>query len=163
VQGTQGDLNSHKANNGFSFYYQINGLTMELKFASTTLSSGIGRHSIAELGGGCSDLLNDEDFIKETLKEAASSCGATFLSTTTHRFEPQGVTAVALLAESHITIHTWPEHGYAAVDAFTCGSHCNPEAAINHLKHSFKFTEDHIKTIDRLMPCMRWPTALVYC
>lgn len=125
---------------------------MGIKFASTNLSGEVGRHCVAELGRGCPVLLDDEEYIKQSLADAALRCGATLLSITTHRFKPQGVTAVALLSESHISLHTWPEHGYAAADAFTCGSHCKPEVAIEHLKDCFKLSYDHIKTFDRVMP-----------
>ena len=67
------------------------------------------------------DLLNDRMFIEGLLYDAAEASGATFLNTISHQFEPQGVTAVTLLAESHISIHTWPEEGKAVCDIFTCG------------------------------------------
>jgi len=136
---------------------------MGFHLTSKKLDESIGRHCIAELGEGCSKLLNDEDYIKHCLREAAIESGATFLSVTSHKFEPQGVTAVALLSESHISIHTWPEHGYAAVDAFTCGTHCNPEVAISYLKHCFKLKESHTKTFIRLMPSACWDKALSPC
>jgi S-adenosylmethionine decarboxylase len=125
---------------------------MWVLFTSKKLDEGIGWHCVAELGRGCPDLLNDEEYIKKSLEEAAKRSGATFLSVTSHKFEPQGVTAVALLSESHISIHTWPEHGYAAVDAFTCGSHCDPKDAISHLKHCFRSTEDHTRLFTRVVP-----------
>ena len=72
------------------------------------------------------DLLNDRMYIENVLYETANQCGATWLNTVSHQFTPQGVTAVTLLAESHISIHTWPEKGEAAVDIFTCGD-CEPK------------------------------------
>lgn len=104
---------------------------------------------MAELSRGSSDLLDDEKFTIRILKEAAELAGAKFLSSTSHKFSPQGVTAVVLLAESHISIHTWPEHGYAAADCFTCGTGCDPEAAIRHIKDQFLFKEGRIKLFDR--------------
>ena len=67
------------------------------------------------------DLLNDRMFIENLLYDTAKKCGATFLNTVSHQFDPQGVTAVTLLAESHISIHTWPEKEIAVCDIFTCG------------------------------------------
>lgn len=67
------------------------------------------------------DLLNDRMFIEQLLYDTAEQSRATFLNTISHQFEPQGVTAVTLLAESHISIHTWPEEGKAVCDIFTCG------------------------------------------
>ena len=65
--------------------------------------------------------LNNPEKIESFLKEAALVSGATIVSVHTNLFNPHGVSGVVIIAESHITIHTWPEHGYAAVDAFTCG------------------------------------------
>jgi S-adenosylmethionine decarboxylase len=109
----------------------------------------VGRHCIYELQGGDPHLLDDEDFIKDAMKQAAEASGATLLGMVSHKFEPQGVTAVALLSESHISIHSWPEHGYAAVDAFTCGEHTNPEAACRSLRESLKATSGSMKLLSR--------------
>jgi S-adenosylmethionine decarboxylase len=89
----------------------------------------VGKHCILELYDCDSSKLNDESFLRDTITDAAKRAGATLLNLITHRFEPQGVTGLALLAESHISIHTWPEAGYAAVDVFTCGDHTMPERA----------------------------------
>ena len=69
-----------------------------------------------------SELLDDRMFIEQLLFDTAAAAKATFINTISHKFEPQGVTAVTLLAESHISIHTWPEEGKAICDIFTCGS-----------------------------------------
>ena len=87
----------------------------------------VGKHCILELYDCDHAKLNDEAFLRTTITTAAKRAGATLLNLITHRFEPQGVTGLALLAESHLSIHTWPENGYAAVDVFTCGDHTMPE------------------------------------
>ncbi len=88
-----------------------------------------GRHLIAELHG-CSGLA-DVALVQQALTDAAAAAGATLLDVKLHAFGPgQGVTGVALLAESHISIHTWPEHGYAAVDIFLCTQQQDLEAAL---------------------------------
>jgi S-adenosylmethionine decarboxylase len=92
-------------------------------------SDTVGKHCILELYACDSARLDDEAFLRDTITAAAKRAGATLLNLITHRFEPQGVTGLALLAESHISIHTWPESGYAAVDVFTCGDHTMPERA----------------------------------
>ena len=122
------------------------------KLLPSQLNGQIGRHCVAELGGGCPHLLNDESYISQVLKEAAEICGAQFLGLKSHKFEPQGVTAIALLSESHISVHSWPELGYLAADCFTCGDHCDPEAAIRHIKQCLLLTEGSVKIFDRRMP-----------
>ena len=95
------------------------------------------------------DLLNDESFIKETLEEASKEAKCEVLKIETHKFEPQGVTGYALLAESHISIHTWPEKGIAKCDIFSCNSDNDPMLAIEYLKERFQTI--HVKrwTCDR--------------
>jgi S-adenosylmethionine decarboxylase len=114
-----------------------------------SLSEVVGRHVIAELLGGNPNLLNDERYLRAALKEAAERAGGTVLDVTSHKFTPQGVTALALLSESHISIHTWPEHGYSAVDVFTCGSHTNPQLACDFLKKSLECTGESVRTLER--------------
>ena len=96
---------------------------------SYPVSDTVGKHCILELYDCDHARLDDEAFLRDTITTAAKRAGATLLNLITHRFEPQGVTGLALLAESHISIHTWPESGYAAVDVFTCGDHTMPERA----------------------------------
>ena len=109
----------------------------------------VGRHAIYELFGGNPTLLDDEDFVKTSLTEAAAATGATFLGLITHKFEPQGVTGVALLSESHISFHSWPEYGYASIDSYTCGEHTDPEAACHSLKAAFKSTHGSMRLLKR--------------
>jgi S-adenosylmethionine decarboxylase len=125
---------------------------MNTNYVYGQLDETVGRHCIVELYGGNPNLLDSEEFINGALKEAAERSGATLLSLTSHKFEPQGVTALALLSESHISIHTWPELGYAAVDAFTCGKHTNPELACNHLKKAFECDRFLLKMFNRELP-----------
>ena len=112
-------------------------------------SGVVGRHCIFELQDGNPNLLDDEDFIKEALTKAADAAGATLLKIVSHKFEPQGVTAIALLSESHISIHSYPEYGYAAVDAFTCGEHTNPESACRSLKESLEAKSGSMQLLTR--------------
>jgi S-adenosylmethionine decarboxylase len=100
--------------------------------------ANIGTHCIVELYGCPRELLNDEQFVRDALREATSHGLATLMGEVSHSFDPQGVTALALLAESHIAIHTWPEHGYAAADIFTCGDRANPQKASNFLIMKFQ-------------------------
>lgn len=82
----------------------------------------MGRHYLLNLYGCPFELLDDEPFIVKLLTDVALLCEATILNTVSHKFEPQGVTSILLLAESHISIHTWPQDGKAAADIYTCSS-----------------------------------------
>jgi S-adenosylmethionine decarboxylase proenzyme len=87
-------------------------------------------HCILELNGCPSDLLNDHGFVCESVAQASKEGLSALLELSSHHFEPQGVTVVGLLAESHISIHTWPECGYAAADVFTCGDTADPQTVL---------------------------------
>ena len=87
-----------------------------------------------------------------TLNRAAKLANATVLNLISNKFDPQGVTAIALLAESHISIHTWPEIGYAAIDVFTCGDHTMPEKACKLLFKEFLAKHFSFKNIQREIP-----------
>lgn len=98
----------------------------------------VGTHCILELYDCPPSLLDDVKFVRNALVEAADEGLSLLLKHVTHRFHPQGVTAVGLLAESHISIHTWPEHGYAGADMFTCGNTADPERACMYLVRAFE-------------------------
>ena len=120
-------------------------------FHSTSISN-VGRHCILELYQCDHAKLNDEAFIRTTITASAKIAGATLINLVTHSFKPQGVTGLALLAESHISIHTWPEIGYAAIDVFTCGDHTMPEKACKLLSKDFLAKDSSFKTIAREIP-----------
>lgn len=86
----------------------------------------LGTHLLIELYE-CSKLqLDDAQAIEQLLVCAATEAGATVISSHANLFNPHGVSAVVIIAESHVTIHTWPEHRYAAIDVFTCGDKIKP-------------------------------------
>ena len=99
---------------------------------------GLGRHLIVEMWGVDPVLLDDEATLRELLVEAAKKAGGRVMGVLFHKFEPQGVTGVVAIAESHISIHTWPEYEYAAMDIFTCGSHVDPWEALDHSLKSLR-------------------------
>tara|TARA_Y100001968_G_scaffold218050_1_gene200710 strand:- start:559 stop:1041 length:483 start_codon:yes stop_codon:yes gene_type:complete len=115
-------------------------------------SQNIGKHCILELYQCDKGKLNDEAFIRTTITSSAKIAGATLINLVTHSFKPQGVTGLALLAESHISIHTWPEIGYAAIDVFTCGDHTMPEKACKSLSKDFLAKDYSFKNIVREIP-----------
>lgn len=92
-----------------------------------------GRHILAELDGCDPDLLADADGMRGLMEQAARVAELSVLAAHVVQFQESGVSGVLILAESHFSIHTWPEHGYAAVDVYTCGPHGRPELAIAHL------------------------------
>jgi S-adenosylmethionine decarboxylase len=107
-----------------------------------------GVHLIADLIG-CSGL-DDAALIERALRAAAIAAHATLIEVRLHAFGPgQGITGVALLAESHISIHSWPEHGYAAVDIFVCGRRCDAQAALGVLAEMLRATPQHVRSIKR--------------
>lgn len=95
------------------------------------MNAPLGTHLLVELRQANPEKLDDIEFIRNALISAAQEVGATIVGDTFHRFSPQGVTGVVAIAESHISIHTWPEHCYAAVDVFVCGDSLVPEKAAN--------------------------------
>lgn len=109
----------------------------------------VGIHCILELHGCSAQTLNDAPSIKGALVEASQRANSMLLNLVIHQFEPHGVTALALLAESHLSIHTWPERGYAAVDIFTCGRTVNPAAACQFLIAHFAASRHSLLTIAR--------------
>ena len=110
------------------------------------------KHLLLELYGCDYEKLNDESFLRCTLNRAAKVAKATVLNLISNKFEPQGVTAIALLAESHISIHTWPESNYSAVDIFTCGQSMMPELASQYLIESLMAEEHSLRVIERNPP-----------
>ena len=109
----------------------------------------LGKHVLVELYDCDYKLLNDINFIKEVMLEAAKKSGATVLGESFHQFSPQGVSGVIIIAESHLTIHTWPEHGYAGADIFTCGTRVKPEKAAEVIIARLKPVTHSIVKMDR--------------
>ena len=96
-----------------------------------------GVHLIIDLHGA--KRLNDIEHIEATLRRCVEAASATLLHIHLHHFQPSGVSGVAVLAESHISIHTWPEAGYAALDVFMCGS-ADPDKCVPVLREAFSAT-----------------------
>ena len=110
------------------------------------------KHLLLELYRCDYEKLNDESFLRCILNRAAKLANSTVLNLISNKFEPQGVTAIALLAESHISIHTWPESNYSAVDIFTCGQNMLPELASQYLIEALKAEEHFLRVIERNPP-----------
>ena len=105
-----------------------------------------GTHLIIEVVEGKG--LDDESRIQQAFRDCVDTCGATLLHIHTHKFSPQGVSGVAVLAESHISVHTWPEIGYGAFDVFMCGD-AQPWKAVEVLRDAFAAGEVRVKELLR--------------
>ena len=110
------------------------------------------KHLLLELYRCDYEKLNDESFLRCILSNAAKLANSTVLNLISNKFEPQGVTAIALLAESHLSIHTWPESYYSAVDIFTCGQNMKPERASKYLIEALMAKEHLLRIINRNPP-----------
>ncbi len=110
------------------------------------------KHLLLELYRCDYEKLNDESFLRCTINNAAKFSNAKVLNLISNKFDPQGVTAIALLAESHISIHTWPESQYSAVDIFTCGQNMKPETASKYLIQALMAEEHLLRVIHRNPP-----------
>lgn len=98
----------------------------------------VGRHILLELYECDSSILNNVEVVEAIMREAAQKAGATILGGTFHKFDPHGVTGILAIAESHLSVHTWPEYEYAAVDVFICGDQVNPEVSCLCIIKGFK-------------------------
>ncbi len=109
----------------------------------------LGTHLLLELKECNPRLLNDLKFIRETMLRTAKEVGATVVGESFHRFSPQGVTGILAIAESHISIHTWPEYCYAAADIFACGSAFRPKEAAKLLVELLESRDSEIIEVQR--------------
>lgn len=108
-----------------------------------------GHHVLAELEGVKPELLDDEQFLRDTLDSALSRSQATVCEVIAKRFEPQGVTVLALLSESHASLHTYPEDGSIFIDVFTCGHTAQPERAVELIAEALRPASVNTQTIRR--------------
>ena len=97
----------------------------------------LGRHLLLELFDCDAEAINSLDTVKTSMVEAAKRAQATIVDVVFHEFNPFGISGVVVIAESHLSIHTWPEHRYAAVDIFSCGETLKPAEAANYLVEQF--------------------------
>ena len=107
-----------------------------------------GRHLLVEYHGCDSALLNDQEALERLMIRSAISAGATVVTSTFHKFAPQGVSGVVVIQESHLSIHTWPELGYCSADFYTCGD-CRPELAHETLGQGLGATEYELIRVNR--------------
>ena len=111
--------------------------------------NALGTHLLLDLKECNSGLLDDFNFIKEAMMDAAGEAGATIVGENFHKFDPLGVTGIIAIAESHLCIHTWPEHAYAAVDIFTCGSNFKPHKAAERIIERLQCAQPDVTEVQR--------------
>jgi len=107
-----------------------------------------GRHLLAEYHGCDLRMLDDQGGIEHAMRQAAEAAGARVVAAIFHRFAPQGVSGVLVIEESHLSIHTWPETGYAAVDFYTCGD-CVPRRGHEVLRRALGADRSEIMEVER--------------
>ncbi|UTR11351.1 MULTISPECIES: adenosylmethionine decarboxylase [Evansella] len=111
----------------------------------------MGRHVIAELWDCDIDKLNDMEYIERLFVDAALEAGAEVREVAFHKFAPHGVSGVVIISESHLTIHSFPEHGYASIDVYTCGDRIDPNVASNFIAKALCAKKTEIVELPRGM------------
>jgi S-adenosylmethionine decarboxylase len=112
----------------------------------------LGRHFIVELSKCNASKLNDLAGVRAILSQAAIEAKTEIKELAFHHFYPQGVSGVVVIAESHLSVHTWPENGYAALDIYTCGETADPKLAFEYISKAFEAGKMHVTEIIRGLP-----------
>jgi S-adenosylmethionine decarboxylase len=109
----------------------------------------LGQHYIVEASGCDPEIISSVSMVEDILVKAAELAGVQIWSISFHRFQPHGVSGVVVISESHLSVHTWPEVGYVALDIYTCGKEAKPEVAVEYALEQFKATSVHVTEISR--------------
>ncbi len=109
----------------------------------------LGCHIVAELSHCDAEIITDLDLVRDSMVRAAELAKAEVREVAFHRFIPHGVSGVVVISESHLSIHTWPELGYAAVDIYTCGNTADPWLALRYLAEQFQSQSITASVIER--------------
>ncbi|RKZ22356.1 adenosylmethionine decarboxylase [bacterium] len=109
----------------------------------------IGEHYIVEASGCNPEVIGSVDKVQDILVKAAELAKVQVWAISFHRFPPHGVSGVVVISESHLSVHTWPEEGYAALDIYTCGENSKPEEALRYAIKEFGAKEVHITELTR--------------
>lgn len=113
--------------------------------------SALGRHVLIEYFNCDKEKLQDTKLVEELMNEAARRSGATIVESVFHTFNPYGVSGAVIISESHLTIHTWPEYGYASVDVYTCGDTVDPWLGFKYLEEELGATQSESIEVPRGM------------
>ncbi len=109
-----------------------------------------GWHILLYLEGCAASLLENKTFLEKTLVDAATQAGAQVVQSVFHQFNPQGLSGVVVIAESHVAVHTWPEHGHASIDIFTCGQSSVADRIADEVIRRFSAIRVKRKTLEEL-------------
>ncbi len=109
----------------------------------------LGQHYIVEASGCNPEVISSVSKVEEILVKAAEVAGVQIWSISFHRFHPHGVSGVVVISESHLSVDTWPEVGYVALDIYTCGKEAKPEMAVEYALERFGATSVHVTEISR--------------
>lgn len=120
-----------------------------MRVMKTIVRKALGTHTILEFEGCPYERLTDSGKVEQAFREAARRSNATVVDSLFHYFNPHGVSGVVVIAESHFTVHTWPEHGYAAIDFFTCSDGVDISVAIEHLRECLQPERMSRRTLKR--------------
>ena len=112
----------------------------------------LGRHLLVEYAECQNHRLDDEQYLEQVMQEAVRRSGATIVRSVFHRYAPQGVSGVIVIAESHMSIHTWPEYNYASVDFFTCGQTVDPYRAYEYVREQLDSRNSKVTEEKRGIP-----------
>ena len=118
----------------------------------STPHSALGVHYLIECSACKPELLSNKEILISTMEKVASDAGAHVVETMIHQFNPHGLSGIVVIAESHLAIHTWPEHNYAAIDIFTCGMPEVAEAIYQNILSAFKPENHTLKRVERTPP-----------
>jgi S-adenosylmethionine decarboxylase proenzyme len=111
------------------------------------VTTGVGKQTICELWGARN--LNSVEVTERALRDAVTAAGATLIEVFVHRFAPHGISGIAVIAESHLAIHTWPELDYCAADFFTCSDTADHDAIVEVLRTAFDADHIDVRHFDR--------------
>ncbi|MEM9770886.1 MAG: adenosylmethionine decarboxylase [Cyanobacteria bacterium P01_D01_bin.73] len=125
------------------------------------IDSQTASHWLVDCYGCQGDRLTNADTLEQLLITAAAEGNLSVLRSQSHQFHPHGATVLLLLSESHLSIHTWPEKGYAALDLFTCGDRSNPSAACQTVLNFLHPSYHRVQKIDRSMSPLSLPTPKI--
>ena len=121
------------------------------------MHSGVGQQMVCEFWGARN--LDSIEVTERALREAVRLSGATLVEIFVHRFSPHGISGIAVIAESHLAVHTWPEMGYCAADFFTCGNTVDMDIIVATLKDAYEAEYANVQTLPRGIPPKGYESA----